>query len=127
MGESKIGIYHRIMERENFEVAAKDIFMLIQNAQKNMPNKPRALYVDIDGHRNKAGGFDQDMFELQKEFGMTVLLPFVQEMHFPLFSIEIQMNKIIIFQKNYKYFIRSLRKMMVWRNCILKTIQIQNL
>lgn len=88
MGESKIGIYHRIMERENFEVAAKDIFMLIQNAQKNMPNKPRALYVDIDGHRNKAGGFDQDMFELQKEFGMTVLLPFVQEMHFPLFSIE---------------------------------------
>ncbi len=50
MSESKIGIYHRIMARENFEVAAKDIFMLIQNAQKNMPNKPRALYVDIDGH-----------------------------------------------------------------------------
>lgn len=64
MAEKAIALYHRIMKRENFETAAQDLFQLLVNAQKREPNKPRILYVDIDGHRNGAGGFDRDMLEL---------------------------------------------------------------
>lgn len=88
MEEKAIALYHRIMKRENFETAAQDLFQLLVNAQKREPNKPRILYVDIDGHRNGAGGFDRDMLELQKEFGIGFLLQFFQEVHFPLISVK---------------------------------------
>lgn len=88
MDEKKIGVYHRIMKRENFEVAAKDIFQLLVKTQKEHPNEPRVLYVDIDGHRNERGGFDADMLELQKEFGVGFLAQFFQEVHFPLGSVK---------------------------------------
>ena len=68
-----IALYHRVMRRENFEKAAKDLFDLLKGAQIQSPNCPRALFVDIDGHRNDQGGFDNDMYELQKEFGMGFL------------------------------------------------------
>lgn len=83
-----IAIYHRVYRRENFEKAAQDLFGLLYTAQSKQPEQPRALYVDIDGHRNEAGGFDDDMLELQQEFGLHMLLPFVKELHFPLFSVE---------------------------------------
>lgn len=88
MKKQGIAIYHRVMKRENFEVAAKALFRLLVNAQKQAPDQPRGLYVDIDGHRNKAGGFDNDMFELQVEFGMGFLAQFFEEVHFPLYSVK---------------------------------------
>ena len=74
MSKEKVVICHRIMRRENFEVAAQDIIRLLRNVQKRNPDKPRVLYVEIDGHRNKDGEFDQDMWELQNEFGIGFLL-----------------------------------------------------
>lgn len=59
---------------------------LVYAAEKKEPGKPRTLYLDIDGHRNAQGGFDADMLELQKEFGLKFLLPFLTEVHFPLIS-----------------------------------------
>ena len=73
----RLALYHRVYRRENFEKAAKDLFGLIQKAQKDNPNMERVMYVDIDGHRNEAGGFDADMRELQIEFGTSMLLPYV--------------------------------------------------
>lgn len=87
MDKKGIALYHRVMRRENFEKAAKDIVGLLQNAQKSNPDAPRFLYVDIDGHRNEAGGYDSDMLELQKEFGVGFLLPFFTEVNFPLVSV----------------------------------------
>lgn len=81
-------IYHRVMRRENFEEAAKDIYRLLVNAQQDRPNMPRVLYLDIDGHRNVEGGFDNDMFELQKDFVLGFLLPYFTEVHLPLCSIK---------------------------------------
>ena len=46
MTRQRIAIYHRVMKRENFEVAAKDIFRLLVNEQKQSPDQPRVLYVD---------------------------------------------------------------------------------
>ena len=80
-------IYHRIMRRETFEKAAKDLFNLLKATQTKYPDKPRALYVDIDGHRNKAGGFDADMIEIQTEFGIDFLGKFFTEVHFPLVDL----------------------------------------
>lgn len=93
MSEKRIAVYHRILKSESFETAAKDLFNLLVNTQKKQPNKPRTLYVDIEGHRNKEGGFDKDMFELQKEFGIGFIAQFFQEIHFPLYDIENKMEQ----------------------------------
>ena len=83
-----IALYHRIMRRENFEKAAKDLFELLKSAQTKMPNEDRALFVDIDGHKNALGGYDGDMLELQKEFGIGFLGKYFKEVHFPLIDFE---------------------------------------
>lgn len=88
MKDKNICLYHRIMRRENFETAANDLFNLLKNAQAAYPNKARILYLDIDGHRNAEGGFDEDMLELQKEFGTGFLLQYFTEIYFPLISLK---------------------------------------
>jgi|GEM_PF-470096 len=88
MEEKLIALYHRVMKHENFETAAKDLLDLLISTQKGFPNKSRALYVYIDGHRNATGGFDRDMLELQKEFGLGFLAQFFTEVHFPLASVK---------------------------------------
>ena len=87
-GGNMVALYHRIFRRENFETAANDLMGLIYQAQIDEPNEARALFVDIDGHRNEAGGFDEDMRELQTEFAIEVLLQFVEELHFPLMELK---------------------------------------
>lgn len=82
--EDSIILYHRVMRRENFEKAAKDLFDLLRIAQVKSPNINRILYVDIDDHKNSKGGFDHDMFELQQDFGVGFLGKFFSEVHFPL-------------------------------------------
>lgn len=94
MKEKSIALYHRIMQRENFESAAKYLFGLLLYAQKKEPNKPRILYVDIEGHINSKGAFDSDMFELQNEFGLGFLLPYFTEVHFPLISARNQKEQL---------------------------------
>lgn len=84
MKEQMIGVYHKVMRRENFEKAALDLVKLLAETQRKVPGRPRALYLDIDGHRNKEGGFDDDMMELQQEFAMGFLMEFFTEMNLPL-------------------------------------------
>lgn len=88
MEEKRVALYHKIMRRENFETAAKDLFQLLISAQKTNPNQPRVLYVDIDGHRDENGNFDRDMTEIQNEFGCDFLLPYFTEVHFPAASAQ---------------------------------------
>lgn len=79
-----IAIYHRVMRREGFEETARILLHLVRDARDKAPDKPRVLYLDIDGHRNEAGGFDGEMFELQQEFVLGFLMPFLKEVHMPL-------------------------------------------
>ena len=83
-----VALYHRIMRRENFEKAAKDLFDLLKTAQTKTPDVERALYVDIDGHKNSEGGYDRDMLELQKDFGVGFLGKYFTEVHFPLIEFK---------------------------------------
>lgn len=64
------------------------MFKLLIAAQRKTPNADRALYVDIDDHKNSHGGFDRDMLELQKEFGIGFLGKYFTEIHFPLIDFK---------------------------------------
>lgn len=88
-----VTLYHRILRRETFEQAAKDLFNLLKSTQINFPGNPRILYVDIDGHRNKNGGYDIDMLQLQIEFGIDFLGKYFTEIHFPIIEFQNSSNQ----------------------------------
>ncbi|MGG1519039.1 hypothetical protein ABE504_26750 [Paenibacillus oryzisoli] len=52
--------------------------------------------MDIEGHKNKDGGFDHDMFELQKDFILGLLMQFISEVSMPVgrFKNENQKNDV---------------------------------
>ncbi len=79
-----VAIYHIVYARETFEQAAPILLKLVAEAQKNYPDQPRHLYLDIDGHKNKAGGWDTDMWELQMNFVCKWLSRFLTSMTLPL-------------------------------------------
>jgi hypothetical protein len=58
-----VALYHLVYAHEGFDEAGQALFKLVQQAQKLQPNKPRLLFLDIEGHRNEQGGFDVDMVE----------------------------------------------------------------
>lgn len=80
-------LYHRIFESDTFEDAVEKIWQLVRHAQILRPGAPRVLYLDIDGHRNSEGGFDEDMYELQKDFVLGAIGRYIKAAHMPLFSV----------------------------------------
>jgi hypothetical protein len=85
-GGDAVALYHIVYKQERFEESAQALFKLIQQAQRLRPGKKRILYLDIKGHRNSDGGFDNDMFELQDGFLLGVLSPYLSEIHCPIFN-----------------------------------------
>lgn len=73
---------------EGFEVSVQILFELVKEAQKKSPNQKRVLYLDIEGHRNPKGGFDHDMFELQRHFILGFLMPYLTKAYIPLVAVE---------------------------------------
>ncbi|WP_342756644.1 HNH endonuclease signature motif containing protein [Kineothrix sedimenti] len=82
-----IAIYHFIYKEEGFKESAQMPFDLVKEAQTNNPNQKRLLYLEIDGHRNKNGGFDHDMYELQRYFILEFLMPYLSSVSMPLLSV----------------------------------------
>jgi len=80
-------IYHVVYESEDFNDAAKTLINLTSMAQNKAPNKRRALFLDIDGHRLKDGAFDHDMWELQFNFILNNLLYYYSEIHLPIITL----------------------------------------
>jgi len=79
-----VAIYHVVYSHEDFNHAAQALFRLIKRAQRLRPGKRRKLFLDIEGHRNRQGGFDADMLELQQQFLIGFLGQFLSEIHGPL-------------------------------------------
>ena len=79
-------LYHVVRADEGFDETAQALFKLIQLAEQRTPGKPRRLFLDIEGHRNEQGGFDQEMYEFQTTFMMTVLARRLTSFHCPLAS-----------------------------------------
>ncbi len=82
--EKAAALYHVVRDHEGFEVAARQLYDIVRQAADEWPDKPRILYVDIEGHRTSAGGFDHDMSELQQSFIPQLLMPYLSEVHMPL-------------------------------------------
>ena len=82
-----IVIFYKIKEKENFEMAANRIYNLIYRIQEENPYKDRTLILEIEGHRNKSGEYDNDMFELQFDFLIDIMFPYLHALHMPLISI----------------------------------------
>ncbi|WP_043891123.1 HNH endonuclease [Paenibacillus sp. Aloe-11] len=85
---SGVAIYHVVYEHEDFDTSANIIVKLLQNAQKQSPNQKRYLYLDIEGHKNSKGGFDHDMFELQKDFALGFLMQYFTKISMPLVGVK---------------------------------------
>ncbi len=83
-----IALYHVVYDYEDFETTATILVKLLQTAQTQYPNQKRHLFLDIEGHRNDSGGYDHDMFELQKGFVIGFLMQYFTEIHTPLMGIE---------------------------------------
>ncbi|MER5795937.1 HNH endonuclease [Streptomyces sp. NPDC001980] len=79
-----VAIHHDMKVYENFERSAQRIFECVQAAQKRSPGAPRYLFLDIQGHRNEAGGFDHDAYELMTEFCLGFLGDYLTEISSPL-------------------------------------------
>lgn len=90
-----IVLYHVVYDHEGFEITATILVKLLQNTQRQFANQKRYLFLDIEGHRNDLGGYDYDMFELQKDFALGFLMQYFTKIHMPL--IGIKNNK---FQRN---------------------------
>lgn len=89
-------IKHTVKAIESFGDAANAIFNLIDDAQKRVPDEDRVLFLDIDGHRNLKGGFDNDMLELQSCFLLQFAIKFLVEIHCPLTSVKNKEKQINI-------------------------------
>lgn len=85
--DKAVALHYRVSAREGFAQAAQDVFQLVQNAQQHSPGKKRVLYLEIDGHRTREGGFDADMLELQQEFLLGFLGPYLSEIYTPLMHV----------------------------------------
>ena len=79
-----IAIAHRVLAHEDFDQTAHILLQLLTNAQRQFPGAKRSLFLEIDGHRNSNGGFDDDMLELQSKFMQEFLLQFLTRVVTPL-------------------------------------------
>ncbi|WP_201294752.1 HNH endonuclease [Nocardiopsis sp. FR4] len=80
-------IWHEMTIEEDFTKAASRIFRMLKNCQDRFPNKKRALYIDVQGHRNSEGGFDHDAFELIHYFALEKMAQYLTEVRTPLIHI----------------------------------------
>jgi hypothetical protein len=64
---------------EDFETTADILFQIVKKAAREFPGKPRYLFLDVEGHRNAAGGYDADAYELYSSFIPGYLGQFLTE------------------------------------------------
>ena len=82
-----IAIAHRVLAHEDFDQTAQILLQLLTKAQREFPGAKRSLVLEIDGHRNSNGGFDDDMLELLSNFMQEFLLQFLTRVVTPLAEI----------------------------------------
>ena len=85
--DNTVSLYHIVAESDDFNKAASDIFDLVKSSQEKYPDWPRVLYLDIAGHLDELGRFQDDMVELQQEFLIAALGKFLTALDMPLVSV----------------------------------------
>jgi hypothetical protein len=75
-----IAIYHEMRRTEPFEKTAGMLWVMVHDAARKFPGKPRILYLDIEGHHRKGAKneYDEDATELIS-FVRAALGPYLAE------------------------------------------------
>ncbi|MFI7101284.1 HNH endonuclease [Streptomyces sp. NPDC050161] len=81
-----IALYHDMRVEEDFTKCATRLFAILKKAAATSPGAPRYLYLDIQGHRNAADGYDADALEIIRDFLLGVLSPYLTEISTPLYQ-----------------------------------------
>ena len=81
-----VALYHDMRWHEGFDETARILFDITKKAADEEPGVPRTLILDVQEHRDEAGGFDPDALEVMKEFLFGILMPYLTEAHTPLGS-----------------------------------------
>lgn len=95
--DNTVSLYHVVAEDHNFDRAAQDIFALVKEAQERYPDWPRVVYLDIAGHIDELGRFDEEMVELQQEFLISAMGQYLTAIDMPLVSVvnpDLQSNDV---------------------------------
>lgn len=86
--QKRIMLYHDMAVYENFERCAHRIFQILKTAQRSMPGAPRSIYLRVQGHKNDAGGYDRDSYEIIHSFILQYLLPYLTQASTPLIEVK---------------------------------------
>lgn len=87
-GSNGILIYHDMLAQEDFTRCAQRIFEMVRAAQTSRPGARRFLLLRVQGHRNDAGGYDHDSYEIMRHFLMVYMSPYLSEIETPLYHIK---------------------------------------
>ncbi len=82
--DNSVSIYYIVTAHETFEDAAVAVFKLIREAQDRYPGWSRVLYLDIEGHVDQRGNFEDDFVEFQQELLFSTAAPFLSAFETPL-------------------------------------------
>ena len=85
--DNTVSIYHVVEEEHGFETAAHALFSLLKESQDRFPDWPRVLYLDINGHLDDEGRFDDEMVELQQEFLIAAMGRFFTALALPIVAV----------------------------------------
>jgi hypothetical protein len=85
--DNTVSLYHVVAASDDFETAAQDIFALLKRAEDEFPGWPRVLYLDIEGHLDEKGRFENDFVEFQQEFLIAAMGKFFTALALPLVSV----------------------------------------
>jgi len=85
--DNTVSIYHVVGEDDGFEEAAQDVFDLLKESQDRFPGWPRVLYLDVNGHLDEDGRFEDEMVELQQEFLIAAMGRFFTALALPIVAV----------------------------------------
>ena len=82
--DNTVSIYLVVTPEDTFHQAAQSAFAAMKDAQVRYPDWPRVFYLDIAGHINEYGNFEDDFVEFQQEFWFSAIAPFLTGFELPL-------------------------------------------
>jgi hypothetical protein len=71
-----IAIYYEMRRQDEFEATAGRLWSMVRTAARDHPGAPRVLYMDMEGHKDFRGEYDDDAMKLG-HFVRTALGPFL--------------------------------------------------
>jgi hypothetical protein len=88
--EQPIVICHVMSRDEGFEETARLLFELIKRTAELHPGRRRALFFQVEGHRDRRGVFDRDALKLIWDFIPGALGPYLIAFRTPLAWVRTQ-------------------------------------